>query len=183
MGTAGVVSFDVKRRQRCQLECASREAEGYLELGMQGHALRVLQHRGPLVHGDAHACYLLGETLRGLERYREAVYPLRRSATLRPAESGAWLALGWCYKRSGRLELAIEALERALEFAPNEAILHYNLACYHSLARSPLAALRRLKRSLDLDRSLLGLVREESDFEPMRRDPGFRMLLSAYGAR
>jgi Flp pilus assembly protein TadD len=175
-----VVSFDIQRRQRCQLECASREAEGYLELGMQSHALRVLQHRGPLVHGDAHACYLLGETLRGLDRFREAVFPLRRSVALCPADSSTWLALGWCYKRTGRLGQAIEALELALEHTPDEAILHYNLACYYSLAGEPLAALRRLKRALDLDRALRGLVDEEEDFDPMRRDVGFRMLLRAY---
>ena len=43
-----------------------------------------------------------------------------------------WLALGWCYKRIGRIDLAIESLEEALSIEPNDALIHYNLACYWS---------------------------------------------------
>ncbi len=43
-------------------------------------------------------------------------------------------ALGWCYKRLARLDLAIHSLEQALVDDPECALLHYNLACYSSLA-------------------------------------------------
>lgn len=171
----------IKRRRRVQLEGASREAEGYLELGMHTQALASLQRRGQLVHSDSHACYLMGECLRELRRYREAIYPLRRSVQLDPGPSESWLALGWCYKRTGRLKDSIRALEQALVHRPNEAIVHYNLACYHSLVGRRLDALRRLRRALSLDRSLRKLVDEEPDFEPMREDPLMRMLLAASG--
>lgn len=174
----------IANRHRVQLESSSREAEGYLELGLHAQALRSLQRRGQLVHQDHHACYLMGECLRELSRYDEALYPLRRSAELNPNTSETWLAMGWCYKRSGKLDSAIESLEYALRHTAGastseQAILHYNLACYYSLAGRSLDALCRLKRAFDLDRALRDLVRDEPDFAPMRADPGFRMLMAA----
>lgn len=166
-------------RSRLQLEGASREAEGYLELGMHPQALRSLQRRGKLVHGDGHACYLMGECLREMRRYNEAIYPLRRSAELDPKPCETWLALGWCYKRTGRLADAILSLQSALRHAPDSALTLYNLACYHSLAGRRMDALRSLKRALDLDRSLAELVAGEPDFDAMRADPALRMLLAA----
>lgn len=171
----------LNRRHRLQLEGASREAEGYLELGMHRQALRSLQRRGKLVHADGRACYLMGECLRELACFRDALFPLRRSVAINPLSIESWLALGWCYKRTGQLRLAITSLERALLHAPGDALLHYNLACYYSLAGRRLHALRRLKSAFDLDRSLLSLVSGEEDFAPMRDDPGFRMLLAAMG--
>lgn len=166
-------------RHRVQLASAAREAEGYLELGMHAQALGSLQRRGKLVHSDDRACYLLGESLRELSRYDEALYPLKRSAELNPQTSETWLALGWCYKRSGKLADAIESLECAIKHTPDEGILHYNLACYYSLAGQTLEALCRLKRAFDLDRGLRDLVADEPDFAPIQSDPGFRMLLAA----
>lgn len=144
---------------------------------MHEHAVRSLQRRGQLVHSDAHACFLLGESLRELRRYREALFPLRRAATLKPKQSNTWLALGWCYKRSGQIEQAAAALEQAIRITPDEAILHYNLACYYSLLRKPLAALRRLKHAIALEPAMKDLVADEADFAPLRRDPAFELLL------
>src|SRR5205823_12715101 len=71
-------------RNRVLLTRAMEEAEGYAELGMLEHALRALQRRGALVHGNGRACFLLGEALRELSRYEEALLPLERSADLMP---------------------------------------------------------------------------------------------------
>lgn len=121
----------------------------------------------------------MGECLREMSRYDEAVFPLRRSVSLEPRPAESWLALGWCYKRTGRLDRAIDALESALRHAPEDALVRYNLACYYSLAGERLTALRQLKRALDRNPSLRGLVADESDFDPMRNDPALRMLLAS----
>lgn len=168
----------VVKYERLQLERTLSEAEGYMELGMPEFAVAGLQRRGKLVHASARGCYLMGEALRDLGRYREAIYPLRRSVDLMPDDVRAWLALGWCYKRTGHLERAIEALEQALDFDPAEAVLHYNLACYWSLAHNRGRALDYLARALDMDSNFRDLVNEESDFDPLRSDPGFKMLTS-----
>lgn len=162
---------------RLQLDQAIQEAEGYLELGMTDHALETLQHRGALVHGSGRACYLLGEALRELGRYEEALFPLERSADLLPDDIHAWLALGWCYKRTGQLSRAIGALEKAVQVDGGEPVLHYNLACYWSLARNRTLALRYLAKALDLDSNYRDMVQDEPDFDPLRNDPQFKHLV------
>jgi tetratricopeptide (TPR) repeat protein len=166
---------------RVQLQRACVEAEGYLELGMADVALKTLQRRGHLVHGDARGCYLLGETLRELRRYREAVFPLRRCLELIPDDVHVSLALGWCYKRIGRLDEAIAALEHAVLVEPGDAILHYNLACYWSLAGNSRRALQHLAEAIDIDGNFRDMVADEPDFDPIRSDPLFQSLTTALG--
>ena len=129
-----------------------------------------------MVHGNGRACYLLGETLRELARYEEALFPLERCADLVPDDIHVWLALGWCYKRTGKLGKAIEALEHAVEVDPGEAIIHYNLACYWSLARNRTLALKSLSRALEIDSNFRDLIADDADFNPIRHDPDFRIL-------
>ena len=130
------------------------------------------------MHGNGRACYMLGETLRELERYEDALLPLERSAALLPDDIHVYLALGWCYKRTGQLAKAIDALERAVAIDAGEAILHYNLACYWSLARNRTLALRYLARSLDLDANYRDLIPDEPDFNSLRHDAEFKQLVS-----
>ena len=133
---------------------------------------------GAQVHANGRACYLLGETFRELSRYEEALIPLERSADLMPDDIHVWLALGWCYKRTGQLAKAIEALERAVKVDSSEAVLHYNLACYWSLARNRTLALRYLSRALEIDSNFRDMIPDEADFNPLRQDPDFITITS-----
>jgi tetratricopeptide (TPR) repeat protein len=171
-----------------------REAEGYLELIMvfadafetqpairDRLARRVLNVLLGLDEPDRQhpqALYLQGQALRSLERYEEAVEPLRQSADQQPENIHVRLALGWCYKRTGRLDLAIEAVEEALAVDPREALLHYNLACYWSLSGNAEAAISCLSRALEIDPGYRDLIGKERDFDPIRKHPSFRELTS-----
>lgn len=160
------------RRQQIQ-----RHAEGYLELGMAHHALAELdQLEGGSLSG--YACYLRGEALRSLERWDDAARWLEQSAHETPDNIRVWLALGWCYKRTRRLGRAIDALESALAVDPSEAIIHYNLACYWSLARNKSRALDYLAQAFEIDSNYRDMVHSEPDFDPIRDDPDFRALTS-----
>ena len=150
-----------------------REAEGYLELGMPGHALQSLEQQQDFVHSDARACYLLGESLREMRRYRAAIEPLNRSLDLIADDIHTWMALAWCYKRVGQIDFAIDALEHAIDVEPGDAMLHYNLACYWSLAHNRRMALRYLANALDIDGNFRDFVHDEPDFDPLRHDPAF----------
>ena len=77
----------------------------------RAHALDVLDRVGdPEMLGE-HALYLQGEGLRALGLFREALKPLARASRENPDNVHVWLALGWCHKRTGRVDLAIESLE------------------------------------------------------------------------
>jgi tetratricopeptide (TPR) repeat protein len=163
---------------RIRLRQTLREAEGYLELGMPRQALDALDRvRDP---GSFRASLLRfrGEALRALDRYDEAIVALTDAAELDPDNLPVLLALAWCQKRTGHLDLAIAALEQALDHAPSEALVIYNLACYCSLAGQKRRALDLLSRAIDLDAHYRDLLMEESDFDPIRHDPRFQSLVS-----
>jgi tetratricopeptide (TPR) repeat protein len=152
------------------------EAEGYLMLDLPGRSLQILDSRPDWTTMQFEACLLKGEALRCLERYREALKPLEIAATLRPSDMRIALALGWCYKRTNRLAQAIDSLQRALREHPDEPLLHYNLACYWSVARNSSKALGALTTALDLDPDLRSLIAEEPDFDHLRGNPEFDRL-------
>jgi tetratricopeptide (TPR) repeat protein len=152
------------------------EAEGYLMLDLPRRSLEILDSRPDWSSMQFEANFLKGEALRCLERYREALKPLEIAAALRPSDPRVALALGWCYKRTNRLAQAIDSLERALRDHPDESLLHYNLACYWSLAGNSSKALDALSAALDLNPELRALIAEEPDFHQLRGNPEFDRL-------
>lgn len=166
----------MRTRLHIRREKIQREAEGYLELGMPHQALQALGRLGDPTDFDANSLYLWGEGLRAMERYFEALMPLKRAAKAAPEDVRVRIALGWCYKRTGRLDLAIDALEQALLIEPQLALLRYNLACYLSLAGQKRRSLRHLSKALEIDPSFRDLIETESDFDPLRDDPEFQSL-------
>lgn len=179
---------DIRKQQRL------RQAEGYLDLIFalsdrwplphelrDRMAMRALEALEPLNEHDRFrgtVQYMRGSAYRAMEAYAEAIAPLAAAAQLEPDNFHIYLALAWCYKRTGRVDLAIEALEDAAEVAPGEAIVHYNLACYWSLAHNKKQALRYLARAFELDPEFRDKVAEEDDFDPIRSDPEFQLLNS-----
>ena len=153
------------------------EAEGYLMLDLPRRALEILEGRQDWMSMQFEASLFKGEALSGLNRYRDALRPLEVAAALRPGDLRVALALGWCFKRTNRLAQAIDSLERALKEHPDEALLHYNLACYWSLAANGSKALDELSTALDLDPNLRTLITNESDFAGLRGDPEFERLV------
>jgi Flp pilus assembly protein TadD len=163
--------IDEQARRRLQ------EAEGYLELDLSHHALRILESRPEWSNLQFEACLLKGECLRRLGRFREAAQSLEIAATLRPSDSRVALALGWCYKRTNRLAQAIDALERARKYQAEDELIRYNLACYWSLAGNVAKALAELTEALRLEPDLRTRVADEPDFQRLRGNPEFERLV------
>ncbi len=156
-------------------------AEGYLTLNLPIRALEILENRADWATMQFEASFLTGETLRVLDRYREALKPLETAASLRPGDVGVAIALGWCYKRTHRLAQAIDSLARALRDNPRESLLHYNIACYWSLANNPTKALQSLSTAIELDPDVRHLIAEEADFDPIRGNPDFDQIVGPAG--
>ncbi len=152
------------------------EAEGYLFLNMPAKALEILESGSDWATMQFEASWLTGDALRVLGRYRDALKPLEVAASLKPGDIAVAIALGWCYKRTHRLAQAIDALGRAIRHHPEVALLHYNLACYWSIAGNPAKSLQKLADALELDPNLRVLIPNESDFDALRGNPDFDRL-------
>lgn len=154
------------------------EAVGYLELGLPTHALARLDALEVVPSAIKSEVEMVrGMVLRDLQRYREAIPHLRFAAVRDPSNVTVWLALGWCFKRIQRLDLAIEALEQARKECPTESTVVYNLACYWSLQHNKELALQNLGRALEMDSRFRGMIATESDFDPIRHDPDFQAMV------
>jgi len=106
--------------------------------------------------------------LRLLGRHRSAIAALRRASFDRLLRRDALLGLAWCQKRLGWIDDAITTITRALAAAPDDADLHYNLACYLSLAMQPRAAIYELAWALELKPRLRRRASIEADFDTLR---------------
>jgi len=174
---------------RLRRQAILRQATGYIELGellvdantplpasarrVFERALEMLDDLPEPTRSLPHAKLLEGEALRALGRWEEALVPLRTVTESEPDRIEAWLGLGWCLKRLGRLDDAIAELNRGILAAPRQPILHYNLSCYLSLDGSVQAAIEHLTQAIAIDGRFRVLTEAEPDFDPIRTDPRF----------
>jgi tetratricopeptide (TPR) repeat protein len=161
-------------RQRARL---LKEADGYMMLEMYRHALDSLDQIRELQGIEFEVDFRRGDALRHLERYEDALMALHRAFDANPENVDLLMALAWCYKRTNQLPRAITSMEQAYRIAPKEPIVLYNLSCYWSLARNKQQALSWLGRALRMDQDLRHLIETESDFDSLRPDPDFQLLV------
>lgn len=166
------MALSARARRERRLEAA----RGYLALDMPKQALRELNAIDSPDDCPFAAHQLRGEALRQHADYESALAAYRRALAVEPTDLSVLLGMAWCFKRTDRLPEAIGAMEQAYLAAPKEAIVLYNLACYHCLAGHKAEALSWLGRSLRLDGSLRKLIRDESDFDSLRQDPDFQFV-------
>lgn len=162
------------------------EAEGYLELELPRMALDTL-FRVDRAHQDAFEWhYLAAESYRQLGEFDEALPHLETARRQRPDEIALYINLGWCHKRLGELERAIESLREAeprCRQRGDKALVYYNLACYYALAQDKPRVLDYLKRALQLDEDYRNQIPDEPDFDSIRDDADFRNLACGQAQR
>jgi tetratricopeptide (TPR) repeat protein len=88
-----------------------------------------------------------------------------------------WAPLNPLYA-SGDYAGAIAAGRKLIEAHPEYAGLLYNLACCESLAGHTDDAVEHLRRAIELASRSREHARHDSDFDPIRDDPGFTELVS-----
>ncbi|WP_153557673.1 TPR end-of-group domain-containing protein [Roseimaritima sediminicola] len=177
------------RFQGCQ---QLEQAEGYLQLitsvasklGLRPALRRQLALKSLRMARDApvpevlawRRLLVMGQCLRLLRRYGAAAGCLWKAARDQPHRPGIWLALGWCLRRTGRLDHAVTVVTRGLYFTPDNAALHFNLACYLAAMGQGDDAITELVWALDLEPELRCRIDAEADFDPIRFDPAFQAL-------
>lgn len=79
---------------------------------------------------------------------------------------------------AGNYAQAAEQGRRVLEKDPPYAAVFYNVACCESLAGQGAQAVNHLGRAIELSESFRMAAREDSDFDPIREEPGFKELVA-----
>ena len=152
------------------------EAEGYLGLELWVEA----EERLDTVERSGHlplACAILRGNLHMLrDEFADAIPRFEAALRHEPGNVSATFGLGWCFKRVGRPDAAARAYEAALTHHPSEPLLHYNLACYLSLAGDAKRALASLGNAVELDPEFRSKAVEDADFDAIRDLPAFAEL-------
>ena len=162
--------------------CRDRElaaAEGYITLGMYTHALASLDKIADPEDAIFALNYRRGDALRHLGRHDEALIALHRAFDEKPDDVDLLMTMAWCYKRTNELPRAITSMEQAYRIAPKQAVILYNLSCYWSLAGNKVQSLSWLGRALRMDNDLRRLINDEPDFDALRNDPDFQLIVQA----
>lgn len=92
-----------------------------------------------------------------------------------PHKVSAWEAMFAAVPASqrGDWDEAIRIHEEALGELPEHPALLYNLACHEARGGRHLDALRHLQRAIELEPKWAKTARDDSDFDAIRREPGF----------
>jgi tetratricopeptide (TPR) repeat protein len=88
--------------------------------------------------------------------------------------------LGNAYTRSGRYAEGLQVDMKLCSLAPDNPVVHYNLACSLSLLGRIDESLAALRKSLELGYSEFGFIRGDSDMENARRDSRFDEMLEVF---
>jgi tetratricopeptide (TPR) repeat protein len=86
-----------------------------------------------------------------------------------------WAPLQPLYQ-AGRYDEVGDRGREAIESGPYAAPL-YNLACCESLAGRSADAVEHLRRAIELSERFRSYAKEDSDFDPIREEPGFKQLV------
>lgn len=110
-----------------------------------------------------------------VDDHPEPVKELRRLLTMKLAWARLSEAARW--RRKGDLQKAAEVLQEAIRRFPDQAVLHYDLACYLALLGRKEGALKELEIALQCDPNLKALAQKDDDLRSLRGDPRFEKLV------
>lgn len=148
-----------------------------------------------------------GQEIKDYPEYRKAIdlgLSYLRRAVSAPERmdpetvSRALITIGNLSRRMNNIHGAVEACQRVVnEFSPNEAIAHYNLACYYCLLAEQeekaggapqqvqsyaAAGISSLERAIELDGSNRADARNDDDFAWFQQHPAFKALVAVGAA-
>ena len=154
-------------------------ASGYLDLKMCEDAMREADLALALAPDLPQAIVIKSAVLCQANRLSEAEPFMAQLAELSPRDSAIWINLAYIRRRTQSLDAAVDTLQRAFDANPQDALAHYNMACYRAVQHRPEEAIELLKNALHLDPKLKALARAEPDFAGLREVPAFQKLFGS----
>ena len=84
-----------------------------------------------------------------------------------------YINLSTAYLQGGEFQEALKTLELLNVLQPQNPMLHYNLACYHSLTHNTKSALESLKKAAQLGFKNKKQIKSDSDLDNLRKSVDF----------
>jgi len=91
----------------------------------------------------------------------------------------ALIVLAEDYTKSGRYEEGLKIDQRLAQLRPDDAMVHYNLACSYSLLKMPNQSLEALKKAIQLGYRAFSYMKKDADLDFVRKDPRFKELIAS----
>ena len=101
----------------------------------------------------------------------------------RPKHVDTLMVLGHDYTRRGLYEKGLAVDLELSALCPDDASVHYNLACSYALTGNRERALKALERAIELGYNDFEFMGQDDDLANVRTDPRFRMLVRLARAR
>lgn len=92
----------------------------------------------------------------------------------------ALIALGDAYTKKGLYGKGLEVDKRLIKLRPDDATVHYNLACDYSLLKLPDECLKELEKAILLGFDDFKFVEGDPDLDFIRKDRRYKELLAKY---
>ncbi len=90
-----------------------------------------------------------------------------------PDFADALIALGEIYTKKGLYAKGLKVDKKLIKLRPDNSVIHYNLACSHSLLGDIENSLKALKRAIHLGYDDLVFMKDDPDLSNLRGDERF----------
>ena len=163
------------------LQRLADEVDGWLELRCPERALPLVS---PLLEEPAARACGLSLQIRAQARlgaFDDALASLDELRKLHPEDAWVDLTEAWCRRRVDDLEGAIRCVQQLLARDPKHDVAYFNLACYLALAGDRDRAVDALSVACGINPDHRVLALDEPDFDGLRTDDRFRVLVRPAG--
>lgn len=140
-----------------------RSSLGFLELGDPDGAWDELEAIPAELRSHPAVLRMRVHIYREKKMWMEMAEITRYLIRIEPNEPAHWIDRAWAERRHLGISVAENTLLRALEKFPNEAIIHYNLACYAAQQERLDKARNLLSQAIELDSTYKKLALEDND--------------------
>lgn len=142
--------------------------QGYYELGLPEEALAELEGiPDPAFHRRTDVLNLHMMLLMDLRRWADALEPAQRLCEREPMSPVPFIQAAFCMHEIGQTREARTLLRKGPATLTQDAVYHYNLACYEAVLGDVEAAQAHLRNSFRLNPAMRESARQDPDLEPI----------------